>query len=302
MRANRDIRSATHLDSGVSIALPAATLCTCKYLELIASGRPVALEKRQWPRIYFEVFMCVVLPCIWIFVCKSNGFDLCSNIANPSHSGYCFQSVRYIIFEDFGCSTRFWSSYVSIIILFVPPMALTVATLVYGSEQASCDNLAPTYLIYSPATAIAFYHLVQHHRTRTRILTSHLASRNAGLSSLEYYRLMNMSMVIGTWGVVWVSLQLNHAIRSGIFPLPSWHALHQGDSTVMKIPFSPEKFEAVRLFWWRTPGGAYFFFVLFGTNREVFSEYTRLWTWFSTTVLRRSLPAKERPMSTPRFE
>jgi pheromone a factor receptor len=249
--------------------------------------------------------MCIVLPCIWIVVCKSNGFALCSNIANPSHAGYCFQSVRYIIIEDFGCSTGTWSSYASSIILFVPPMVLAVATLVYGSEQASCDNLAPTYLIYPPATAIAFCHLVKHHRITARFLTSHLAFRNAGLSSSQYYRLMAMSMATGIWGAVWNSLQLNHAIQSGIFPIPSWHELHKGDSTVMKLPLvnlSPEKLASVRLFWWRVPGGAFFFFMLFGTNREVFSEYARLWTWFSTTVLRRPLPEKEWPTSTPRFE
>src|ERR1700733_5120654 len=99
----------------------------------------MALGKRQWRRIYFEVFMCIVLPCIWMFLCKSNGFTLCSNITNHSRSVYCFQTARYFIIEDLGCNTLYWSSYVSIIILFVPPMALAVATLVYGSEQASCD-------------------------------------------------------------------------------------------------------------------------------------------------------------------
>jgi pheromone a factor receptor len=244
--------------------------------------------------------MCIVLPCIWIFLCKSIGFTLCSNIANPSRSVYCFQSARYFIIEDFGCFSGFWSSYVSIIILFVPSLALTVATLVYGSEQASCDNLATRYLICSPATAMAFYHLIQNHRIRTKILTPHLASHNSGLSSSQYYRLMAMSMVIEIWGVVWFSVQLNNIIRAGIFPLPSWHALHKTDSTVVKLPLvdlSPAELTNYRLFWWGIPGGAYIFFVLFGTSRDSFLEYTRLWTWVSTTVLRRPLPAKECSMS-----
>jgi hypothetical protein len=63
------------------------------------------------------------------------------------------------------------------------------------------------------------------------------------------------------------------------------------------VVLSPAALAADRLFWWGIPGAAYIFFALFGTSRDVFSEYTRLWTWFSTTVLRRPLPTKEWSMS-----
>jgi pheromone a factor receptor len=246
--------------------------------------------------------MCIVLPCIWIFLCKSNGFALCSNLSNLHCPAYCFQPVRYIIVEDFGCLSAIFTSYVSIFILLFPPFVMTVAALVYGSEQASCNNLASTCLICSPATAIAFYHLIRNHRIRTKILTPHLASLNSGLSSSQYYRLMAMSMVIGIWGVVWCSLQLGVVIEGGICPLPSWHELHKGDSIVIQLPIvdlGPGELAGYRLLWWGIIGAAYLFFVLFGTSKEVFSEYTRLWTWFSTTVLRRLLPAKERSMPMP---
>jgi len=130
----QDIRSATHLRNGVGIALPAATLCICKHLEYVSSGRPIYLDKRQWRRKCFELFMCFVLPGLWIFLCKSNCSTLCSNLANPSRSVYCFQPLRYFIIEDFGCHSSYWSSRVSIIILFVPPLILAVVTLAYGSK------------------------------------------------------------------------------------------------------------------------------------------------------------------------
>jgi pheromone a factor receptor len=247
--------------------------------------------------------MCIVLPCLWMFVCKSNDFALCSNIANPRCSAYCFKSARYVIVEDFGCFSGFYPSYVSIIVLFVPPLVLTVATLVYGSEQASCDNLVSAYLICSPATAIAFYHLVRNHRIKIKLLTPHLASRNTSLSSSQYYRLMVMSMVIGIWGVVWISFELSCDTIFATLPLPSWNVVHQGDSTVLRLPLvdiSPKELAQYLLFWWAITGEAYIFFVFFGTSRDVFSEYTRLWTWFSTTVLRRPLPAKEWSMSSLR--
>jgi hypothetical protein len=111
---------------------------------------------------------------------------------------------------------------------------------------------------------------------------------------------MIMSMVIGIWGVVWLSLQLNDMVKFGFFPLPNWHALHKGDSTVHEVPLvvlKPSALESDRLFWWGIPGAAYIYFAVFGTSKDVFSEYTRFWTWFSITVLRRPLPAKEWSMS-----
>ena len=114
---------------------------------------------------------------------------------------------------------------------------------------------------------------------------------------------MIMSMVIGVWGVVWISMQLSNVVEFGIFPLPSWRALRKQGSIVVQLPLvvlSPAELASYRIFWWGVPGAAYIFFVLFGTSRDVFSEYIKLWTWFSTTVLRRPLPAKEWSMSTLR--
>src|SRR5277367_2289183 len=110
----QDIRTVMYLRDGVGIALPAATLCICKHLEHVSSGRPIYLDKRQWRRTCFELFMCVGLPGLWMLLCKSNGLTLYSNLAHPIRSAYCFQSVRYFITEDFGCTSGYWSSYASI--------------------------------------------------------------------------------------------------------------------------------------------------------------------------------------------
>ena len=78
----QDIRSASCIKNGATIALPASTLCISKHLEFISSGRFVTLEKNQWRRTYFELFMCVVLPCLWMVVCMPIGFASSSNLAN----------------------------------------------------------------------------------------------------------------------------------------------------------------------------------------------------------------------------
>jgi Pheromone A receptor len=145
----------------------------------------------------------------------------------------------------------------------------------------------------SSAIAVAFYHLIHNHRIKTKILTTHLVSRNSGLSSSQYYRLMFVSMASGIWAVGWISLQLNVDIRIRNHSLPDWRTLHKGDSTVIKEPldfFSPAGLASYRLFWWGIPGGAYIFFLFFGTNSDAYLEYIKLWNWFRKAVLRRPLP------------
>ena len=156
-------------------------------------------------------------------------------------------------------------------------------------------------IIYPFTTAVALYHLIHDHKTNAKFLTPLLTSRNTGLSSSQYYRLMVMSMVIGVWGVVWGSFQLANIIETGVAPLPNWSTIHQDDSTVVELPLvllGSANLLGFWLFWWTVPGAAYIFFLVFGTSRDIFLEYRRLWIWFRTTVLGRPLPETEWPMPT----
>src|ERR1700733_3921886 len=161
-------------------------------------------------------------------------------------------------------------------------------------------TITSTYLTICPSTtAIACYRLIHNHRLQTKFLTPLLTSRNTGLSSSQYYRLMAMSMTIGTWGVVWGTLQLINVVEAGFYPLGSWREIHQGDSTVMEVPLvvlGSANLASFWLFWWGIPGAAYMFFLLFGTSSDTFLEYKRFWIWFRTTVLGQRLPEEEQPM------
>jgi Pheromone A receptor len=108
-----------------------------------------------------------------------------------------------------------------------------------------------------------------------------------------------MSMVIGIWGVAWGSFLLSNIIEYGLIPLPNWRTIHSYDSVVLELPLvvlSPSDLASYRLIWWGIPGAAYIFFLVFGTSRDIFLEYKRLWIWFGATVLGRRLPEKEWPM------
>ena len=89
----QDIRSASYLRNGAVIAFPAATLCISKHLEFISSGRFVSLDKNQWRRTYFELFMCIVLPCLWMFVCMSSGFTSCSSLLTLAAKSTAFKPI-----------------------------------------------------------------------------------------------------------------------------------------------------------------------------------------------------------------
>ncbi|OBZ74474.1 Pheromone B beta 1 receptor [Grifola frondosa] len=71
----------TKITIGASTALPAAVMCVCKHLELVASGRVVRLtsdDKRR--RMIFELIMCYGIPaCLWPCTTLSKAIDSTSS-------------------------------------------------------------------------------------------------------------------------------------------------------------------------------------------------------------------------------
>jgi hypothetical protein len=166
-----------------------------------------------------------------------------------------------------------------------------VCTLVFASPPR-------IYHLPESSIVIALYHLFSNHRTNTKILTPHLSSRGSALSGAQYYRLMIMSLMFGVWGVVWISIEIQANVAGGISPLPSWNVMHQDNSISFEIPtasMSQSSLHYTLLLWWGIPGGAYLYFVLFGTSRDVLAEYQKLWSRVRTKVLR--LPSVESEMS-----
>jgi hypothetical protein len=142
-------------------------------------------------------------------------------------------------------------------------------------------------------SGVAIYHLLKGRRVNAKFLAPHLKSRDSALSSRQYYRLMAMSMLVGIWGIVWISIDIQQVRRSVEYefpPLPSWKVIHEDDYEVVELPtivLGQADISADRLIWWAVPGAAFLFFILFGTSYDVLSEYLRPWTWFRTVVLRR---------------
>lgn len=134
------------------------------------------------------------------------------------------------------------------------------------------------------------------------ILATHLISRDALLSSARYYRLMAMSMALGIWGVVWISISVWANIAGGSDPLPSWKAIHSDDSAIVEVPIldlTPGSIAINIALWWDVPSAAYLYFLLFGSSREVLSDYQSFWIWFKTRVLRQRVPVNSSTSMNP---
>jgi hypothetical protein len=99
---------------------------------------------------------------------------------------------------------------------------------------------------------------------------------------------MIMSMVLGIWGVVWISVEIHETVAEGIHPLPNWNVMHQHSRIPFQLPtvlMSQSTLKSTLLLWWGIPGAAYLYFVLFGTSLDVLAEYPKLWLWVRTKVL-----------------
>ena len=192
-----------------------------------------------------------------------------------------------MITENLYCTLQFFPSELATVIFVVPLLMLMVGTLIYGCTHAVPPlSLLLQYSCYG--LGVALYHLVRHRRTSAALLGLHLKSRNSSLSSTQYYRLMATTMVLGLWGTGWILFLLVIDIKYDNNPLPSWRVVHSSDSDVYAFPTSsltPDIISINLALWWAFPSAAYVFFLLFATNREVISDYQKVWVWFRTRVL-----------------
>ena len=204
---------------------------------------------------------------------------------------YCFQTSRFIIVENFGCYIQAFNSYVTDAVWQLPPLLLSAGTLLFGCTQPS---LTACFSNLITGLGAAIYHLIRNHRMNTAALEWHLMSRNSPMSSVQYCRLMAMSITLGIWGIGWISYYLKSLTTNGNDHLPSWKVIHSNHSTIVELPailMTPGSITSQLALWWGLPGGAYLYFLLFGTSREVLSDYQRFWVRFRTRVLMQAEPA-----------
>lgn len=241
----------TKLIIGANTALPLATMCVCKHLELVSSKRQVRFDHvDKQRRIIFDAAICFGIPLIFMAL------------------HYIVQGHRYDIVENFGCQPATYFSIEGIIIVWLPPLVFATATLIYA--------------------ALALYHFLcrrmnfaAHLQNANSALTTHRYLRLMAMAVTEIVwgttlTAFNLYNNVNSGLRPWTSWQDVHSdwLRVDLFAF---------------IELSPSFIKSMFLLWWAMPASAYIFFLFFGLSQEARKEYGKIIKAFQKHVLRQSI-------------
>ncbi|KAF9447631.1 fungal pheromone STE3G-protein-coupled receptor [Macrolepiota fuliginosa MF-IS2] len=235
---------------GASYALPLATLCICKHLEMVSSSRKVSFDYAdRRHRMLFEAFMCFGLPAIFMAL------------------HYIVQGHRFDIFENTGCQAAVYISIPAILIIWLPQLLFSVVTMIYAT--------------------IAIYHFIHrrlifasHIQNTDSALTTNRYLRLIAMAFTEmiwcttltsYNLYNNITGGLRPW-TTWADVHSNF--------------LRVDQFLEMAIP--PDFRQVMMLFWWAMPVSSFIFFIFFGFGEEARKEYIKIWQWSKESILRRS--------------
>ncbi|TFY56930.1 hypothetical protein EVJ58_g7330 [Rhodofomes roseus] len=242
----------TKIIIGASSALPAAAMCICKHLHLVASGRTVRLtheDRRR--RMWFELAMCFGVPMVLMAL------------------HYIVQGHRFDIIEDIGCQPATYYSIPAVFIVWFPPLLFATFTFIYAglalhhffrqrasfaTHLQSCDS-ALTTSRYLRLIAISITEMVW------------------GTSLTAFAMYDNISPGLFPY-VSWAYVHAGFS-RIGQYAL---------------VEFTPGALQHIFLLFWAIPASSFVFFVFFGFGEEATKDYRSALAWFARRVLR--IPAK----------
>lgn len=115
-----------------AVALPAATLCIIRALANVMNTEksltiPTKTQRRR--AVVMDLVFCMGLPLIMMFF------------------HYIVQPNRYFLAGVSGCTPSFWSSWLSILLMSLPPLFLSLASAYYGSTLTY--TLLPSHPIHA---------------------------------------------------------------------------------------------------------------------------------------------------------
>ncbi|KAJ8455375.1 hypothetical protein ONZ51_g12486 [Trametes cubensis] len=248
----------TKLTIGASVALPAATMCVCRNLELVASGRVARLtyhDKRR--RMLFDLGMCFGLPAIIMVL------------------HYVVQGHRFDILEFVGCLPATYYSIPAVFIIWFPPLLLSVLTSIYA--------------------ALALHHFFRQRLTFAMQLKNSNSALSTGrylrlvamsilqivwqttLTAITMYD--NISPGLRPW-TNWADVHSDFG-RVDTIPLG-----------VYPVSFQRQFF----LFLWVMPVSSFIFFIFFGFGEEAVKDYKNAIRWIRRRVLRQKIDEPRSPL------
>ena len=132
---------ATKMTVGFTFAIPAAALCILRHLESVASARNVTSTKEDKRRRQkFEAFMCFGIPMVFMALRTCHYPE--SQTFCDFGTDYIVQGHRFDLFEDFGCYPSVYFSVASILLIYVPPLVMSLTTFMFAGELVSTYSLS----------------------------------------------------------------------------------------------------------------------------------------------------------------
>ncbi|KAJ7588554.1 pheromone A receptor-domain-containing protein [Mycena floridula] len=192
-----------------NLALPASCLAISLDLERLSSKRTIVDNPRiAKARMLLDIMLCYILPILYMSLY------------------FVAQDHRFSIMKDFGPMASIHPSTPALIMIWIPPLLVSIVTLLFSGLSLSH----------------AFSHSYYNFRT-------HLSSRSSMTSSMFYRR---VTFIIGVTLVIAVVNLFALFSPPRLVPWKSWHSVHE-HSTEIKIITTQDEALGLKLTWWGIP-------------------------------------------------
>ncbi|KAJ7749677.1 putative fungal pheromone GPCR, STE3-type [Mycena metata] len=233
----------TKIKIGATFALPSSCFCLALQLHAIASSLKTSRGRRA---MAVDLVLCFGLPILIMAL------------------HYVVQGHRFDIVEDFGCRPAIYISWLSLLLVDLPPAIASLLALVF------C-GLA---LFFFFRRRSAFIHMIN--------------DSDSGLTTSRYARLMAMTTLLGTWNAIVIGIGLWATYSEGLRPWTGWADVHFNFSRIQPYliaEFPRPLLRLTYLLWAAVPVSSLLFFSFFSFGEDAMKEYRNLRGWFRTRIL-----------------
>ncbi|KAJ2936220.1 hypothetical protein H1R20_g874, partial [Candolleomyces eurysporus] len=183
------------------------------------------------------------------------------------------QGHRFDIIEGYGCRPTTYFSIPAIFIVWLPPIVMAAACLVLS--------------------VLALRNFV----LRRLTFAADLKSRNTGLTTSRYLRLISMAIVQMVWSLAVTSYTL-YVTTVGIplRPWTNWDDVHSDFWRADLFPaiLAPKKLRDVSYaLWWMVPATTFIFVAFFSFGQDALEEYKKCFVWIKTRIFRIPPPSEK---------
>lgn len=240
----------SHIMCAYNVAVPATTLCINRRLYHIAAPKTMQMntKKEKRGKMIVDLLIAVGLPFLAMVM------------------EYIVSGHRYNIYEDFGCYTAIYNTWLAYPLLFVWPLIISLVSSVY------CILIIVAFI-------------------KRRRAFNELTAVNPNLTFSRYFRLIGLAAIdiICNVPVSIYALHFDLTFDGGPYPWISWSDTHFGFSRYYQIPriIYSQSYSVVvqlELTRWTPVIAAILFFMFFGFAEEAKKNYRLAFSTISKAV------------------